>query len=421
MRTQQRKGDRPEQLGSLHEHRGADVDRRGRRLDRVATDRFAQRPQQHLAGPAHQPADDHPLGVDEIAEPRDGHADLPARVGEGAPAAQVAACRELNDPRQGEDLTVYRPDELDDGRPGGDGFQAATVAAVTKRSLLVEGRVPDLAGRTGRASQQAPVDHDPGADAGRRLDVGKVRTVPPRAPGQLGQRAEVRVVLDLDRDPKALLHLRRDAKPDPTREDGGRPGGAVGAVDRPGNAHTHAQHARALHGDLGQDLRKHGGCDVERSSGLAIDVQVIPAFREHVVAEVRDGDRHVAVPEVDADHDVRGIPKHELHARSPSTGVSRPGVDVRNQARLFELGDQSRHRGARETGGARDVGLADLAVHPEDLHHALAVAVPQPGKGPVTVFRAGHSRDIMVWARRLSRAQTNCRSGMADNLTNPRS
>src|SRR5207302_1562629 len=32
--------------------------------------------------------------------------------------------------------------------------------------------------------------------------------------------------------------------------------------------------------------------------------------------------------------------KHELHARSPSTGVSRPGVDVRNQARLFELGDQ---------------------------------------------------------------------------------
>ena len=27
MRTQQRKGDRPEQLGSLHEHGGADVDR----------------------------------------------------------------------------------------------------------------------------------------------------------------------------------------------------------------------------------------------------------------------------------------------------------------------------------------------------------------------------------------------------------
>ena len=281
--------------------------------------------------------------------------------------------------------------------------------------------MPDLAGRAGRASKQAPIDHDPGADARRRLDVGKVRTVPTGAPGQLGQRAEVGVVLDLDRDPKALFHLRRDAEPNPTGEDGGRPGGAMGAVDRPGDAHAHAQHTGALHGDLGQDLREHGGCDVERSSGLTIDVQVIPAFREHVVAEVRDGDRHVAVPEVDADHDVRGIPEHQLHAGSPSTGVSGPGVDVRNESRLLELGDQGRHRGARETGGPRDVGLADLAVHPEDLHHALAVAVPQPGKGPVTVFRAAHPREIMVWPRRLSRVRTNCLGSVADNLTNPRS
>ena len=162
----------------------------------------------------------------------------------------------------------------------------------------------DLTGCPGRASQQAPVDHDAGADAGRRLDVSEVRAVPAGAPGQLSQRAEVRVVLDPDRNPKALFHLGGDAEPNPAGKNRGRAGRAVRAVHGARDAHADAQYAGALHGHLLEDLGKHAGRHVERSSGLTIDVQVMPAFGEHVVAEIGDGNRDVAVPEVDAGHDL---------------------------------------------------------------------------------------------------------------------
>ena len=164
------------------------------------------------------------------------------------------------------------------------------------------------------------------------------------------------------------------------------------AVDWAGDAHAHPQYARPLRRYLRQDFCEQVGCDVERSSGLPIYVKVIPAFGQHVVGEVRDSYRHVAVAEVDTDHHMRGIPKHQLHARPPAMGVGGLGVDVRNQTRLLQLRHQGRHGRPRKTGGTCDISLADLAVHPENLHHALAVATSEPGKGPVSIFRTGHSR-----------------------------
>ena len=278
----------------------------------------------------------------------------------------------------------------------------------------------DLTRRAGRAAEQAPVDHDPRPDAGRRFDVGEVGTVAARAPGQLGQGAEVRVVLDLDRNPQALLHLRRDAEPNPARQDGGRSGGATRRVDGARDTHAGAQHGRAVDADLGQDLRKHRCRDVKSSTGFAIYVQVRPMFGEHVVAEVGHGDRHMAVPEVDADHDPRWVAKHELHPWPPASGVARPGVHVGDQALVLELVDQGRYRRPGKAGGPRDIGLADPAVHPQDLHHALAVAMPQPGQGSIAIFRARHACDIMGVPDCLSRAQTNHRTPTDDLLTNPR-
>src|SRR5439155_1552301 len=141
-----------------------------------------------------------------------------------------------------EGLAVDSADELDDGWTGSNGFQASTVTAIAKRSRFIQGRVADLTCRPGRASQQSAVDDDPGAYAGSRLDVGKVRAVPAGAPGELGQRAEVRVVLDLDRNLKALFHLCGDAKPNPTREHRCRAGGATPpSAQPPGSTRSSAR------------------------------------------------------------------------------------------------------------------------------------------------------------------------------------
>ena len=94
------------------------------------------------------------------------------------------------------------------------------------------------------------------------------------------------------------------------------------------------------------------------------------------------------------------------------------GVDIRDQAGLLELRDQGGNRRARETGGACDLGLADLALHAEHLDHPIAVAIPQPGKGPVSILGCRHACDMMVVPGPLSRARTNCRIDEYDNLTN---
>jgi len=59
--------------------------------------------------------------------------------------------------------------------------------------------------------EQPAVDHDARPDPGGGLDVREVRTLATGAPGQLGQRAQVGVILDLDRNAQTLLHLAPDA------------------------------------------------------------------------------------------------------------------------------------------------------------------------------------------------------------------
>jgi hypothetical protein len=56
--------------------------------------------------------------------------------------------------------------------------------------------VSNLSSRSTCAPIQLTVDDVPGADAGPDLDVGEILTIPASAPPLLGERAQVRVILD---------------------------------------------------------------------------------------------------------------------------------------------------------------------------------------------------------------------------------
>src|ERR1700694_5572079 len=121
--------------------------------DRMAPDGLPDGMEQQVTGSAQDPADDHALGVDEVAQAGDRDADLQTRVGDGTAAADVALDRELDDAAEGQRFLVTLADELKDGGARRHRLEAASVTAVAKEAALVEGRVPDLAGRPGCSSQ----------------------------------------------------------------------------------------------------------------------------------------------------------------------------------------------------------------------------------------------------------------------------
>src|ERR1700693_2856218 len=113
-RALQRKRERSEKLGSFDERCRGEFETLRRGLDGVAPDRFPDRLEHHLARPAQQTADDHPLRVDEIAKARDGYAYLVAGIRDCPTAAHVTRDRKLDDPEQGGHLPVHEPDKIDD-------------------------------------------------------------------------------------------------------------------------------------------------------------------------------------------------------------------------------------------------------------------------------------------------------------------
>ena len=76
------------------------------------------------------------------------------------------------------------------------GLQAAPVAAPADRPVLVDGEVPDLAGRARAAPEHLAAEDQPGADAVGELDVDAVLNPLQRTTSQLAQRGEVRGVVD---------------------------------------------------------------------------------------------------------------------------------------------------------------------------------------------------------------------------------
>jgi len=120
-------------------------------------------------------------------------------------------------------------------------------------------------------------------------------------------------------------------------------------------------------------------------------VEIAAALRQHVAADVGDGDANVAVPEVDANDGQRRIPQHQERTRPPASRVGSTGFDLLHDAQVLELGDERVHGRAREAGHPGDIGLAGppaLAQRPDD---ALTVSFSQPSECPYSVLRHGRT------------------------------
>ena len=112
---------------------------------------------------------------------------------------------------------MARAQERHQRRARGERLEAAAVAAAADRAVLVDEHVPDLPGRAAVPVVRAAVDDQAGADARGHLHVGGRAGVAPGAERDLGERAEVGVVVEVDRDPDPALDTprRRRRRPSP--------------------------------------------------------------------------------------------------------------------------------------------------------------------------------------------------------------
>ena len=163
-------------------------------------------------GPAHRPPPRSPpsttrLGFSRLHRLGHATADVAADVGDHPAAARVPVAGQLDHPLHRQIRSVAGLEQRQDVAGGGEGLQAAAVAAAADRAGFVQRDVPDLARRAAGAAVDLTVDHQAGADAAGHLDVRQVLHPPPAAPDQLAEGAEVGVVVHVHGHAEALREL----------------------------------------------------------------------------------------------------------------------------------------------------------------------------------------------------------------------
>src|SRR6185295_17380008 len=98
-------------------------------------------------------------------------------------------------------------------------LEAAAVAAPADRALRIDQDVADLARDAARPAKRSPTDDEPGADAGGETQVGHDLDALAGPERRLAERPDVRVVVEVDGQPEALLHLGGGVDPVERRDD----------------------------------------------------------------------------------------------------------------------------------------------------------------------------------------------------------
>ena len=173
--------------------------------------------------------------------------------------------------------------QLDHRRPGGEVSRQPRLPQRQMSPRLVEDRVADLARRAAGAVEQAPVDDQPGADAGGHLEVDEVARTPARRPSALGQRAEVGVVVDVDGQAEAAPHLVAARTPtQPGRMDA-EPTVPVDRWIGPGSPRPTPSTRSRRHAGLAQQLAHELGGGVQALGGGVVVLHLAPALGQHRV------------------------------------------------------------------------------------------------------------------------------------------
>ena len=212
----------------------------------------------------------------------------------------------------------------------------------------------------------------PGPDPGGDHHVDRVAGVAGRAERDLGERAEVGVVVEVDGQvAEAPAHLRRHREALPAGQDRRRPHRAAVVVDRARERHADADHVAVAEPGLREQLVDQLGGRVERALGVVVDVLGADRLGEHRAREVRDRRVDAVVAEVDAD-DGAGRAIQRQQRRRAAGGHAGRGVGVGvldHEAVGLQVGDEARDGRAREPGDARDLRSAGRSAFAQGLDH----------------------------------------------------
>ena len=212
------------------------------------------------------------------------------------------------------------------------------------------------------AAVQAAVEDQAGADPGGDLQVDQVAGVAAGAERGLGQRAEVRVVVDHHRDVEPAAHLGGGGHPDPAGQDRGRADRAVALVDRAGQAHAGADHGLAGDARVGQRLDHELGGHLEAFLRVVVGIQRAGALGEDRAGEVGDRDAQVAVAEVDADGRAGARVEREQDRRAAALRAVR-GAGLRaldHEPVGLQVGDEAGDGGAAESPVRRAISAREI-------------------------------------------------------------
>ena len=333
---------------------------------------------------------------------------MAAGVGDDARGGRVALDRQLDDAAEREVVAERRAQQVDGGGAGGQGLQAAAVGAAADRAVLVDDRVADLAGGAADADVEPAAEHEARADAGRELEVDHVLDAVAGAPDVLGQRAEVRVVVDADGQVEAVAHRARGRDPDPAGQDRGRADRAGVGVDRARQAHPDAEDAGAVDARLGERGVDELGGGVEALVGAVVARQLPAHLGEDGMAEVRHSHRHVRLAEVDADGGAGAAVERDQDGRAATLRAGRGGVvdALGDEAVADEVADQGGDGGAGQTRAPSELGATGDPRDPECTEHPPAVSLAQ-GLERSGAFVTHLTRDLFTWRKGLSRDRTN--------------
>ena len=202
---------------------------------------------------------------------------------------------------------------------------------------------------------------------------------------ELGERAEVGVVVEMDGQADPSLEFVAEVVADPAGKDRGADTEAR-LVDRTSQGDAGSEHAVPRHGSVVEHGIDHRHRVLQPLAGVVVDVGQGLALGEDGERQVGERHAHRAVVELDTEHAAgRGVEREQdgRPTRADGEAPMQAGLVVVGVGTLddqpagLELADQARHGRACETRLAGDVRATHRAVFADDVEHTQPVELAQ--------------------------------------------
>ncbi len=332
------------------------------------------------------------LGVEHVHHRRHDLSERAPGIVDRPPAGGVAVARRRQHRLDRQVVAVGGAQPVDQRARARHGLQAAAVAAPADDPARVDEHVAELAGEAAGAPVEPAVEDEPGADPRGDLEVDQVAGVAPGAERRLGQRAEVRVVVDHHRDVEPAAHLGLRGHADPARQDRRPAHDALAGLDRPGQAHAGADHRGAVDAGVGERLLDELRRGVQALLRVMVGVERLRPLGQDRRGEVGHRHAQVRVAEVDPDGRAgRGVEGQQDRRPAALRSVRQAGLwALDHQPVSLQVGDQAGDRRARQPRPPGDLSARDLPLLAQRADHAQPVEAAEGFQGAGATL--GHRR-----------------------------